>query len=129
MQWIVRLPFFVVLMGLGALAMLLPAAHASVMEDFHTMRVFFYGFILFSLLTLTIGLATAGYEPNSVARSQLVGLLAAFTVLPVMFAIPFYVSVGNTTALNAWFEMVSSFTTTGATVYDTGGRLTPSQHL
>ncbi len=129
MQWIVRLPFFVVLMGLGALAMLVPAAHAAVMEDFHTMRVFFYGFILFSLLTLTIGLATAGYAPKSVARSQLVGLVAAFTVLPVMFAVPFYAAVGNTTALNAWFEMVSSFTTTGATVYDTGGRLTPSQHL
>lgn len=129
MQWIVRLPFFVVLMGLGSLAMLVPAAHAAVMEDFHSMRVFFYGFILFSLLTLTIGLATAGYAPRSVARSQLVGLVAAFTVLPVMFAIPFYAAVGNTTALNTWFEMVSSFTTTGATVYDAGGRLTPSQHL
>lgn len=129
MGWIVRLPFFVILMGLGAIAMIVPAAHAAVMEDFMTMRVFFYGFILFSVLTLMIGLATAGYEPRSVARSQLVGLLAAFSALPIMFAIPFYEAVGNTTFLNAWFEMVSSFTTTGATVYDTAGRLTPSQHL
>ena len=129
MQWIVRLPFFVVLMGLGALAMLVPAAHAAVMDDFNTMRVFFYGFLLSSLLTLTIGLATAGYEPDSVSRSQLVGLLSAFTLLPIMFAVPFYAAVGNTSGLNAWFEMVSSFTTTGATVYDTAGRLTPSQHL
>jgi len=129
MQWIVRLPFFVVLMGLGALAMLLPAAHAAVMEDFNTMRVFFYGFILFSVLTLLIGLATAGYSPASVARSQLVGLLSAFSILPIMFAIPFYTAVGNTAFLDAWFEMVSSFTTTGATVYDTAGQLTPSQHL
>ncbi|SFS10064.1 TrkH family potassium uptake protein [Yoonia litorea] len=129
MQWIIRLPFFVVLMGLGAVAMLVPAIHAVIMEDFQTMRVFFYGFILFSILTLTIGLATAGYEPPNVARSQLIALLAAFSVLPIMFAIPFYAAVGNTTLLNAWFEMVSSFTTTGATVYDTAGRLTPSQHL
>jgi trk system potassium uptake protein TrkH len=129
MGWIVRLPFFVILMGLGAIAMIVPAVHAVVMEDFNTMRVFFYGFILFSVLTLIIGLATAGYEPRSVARSQLVGLLAAFSALPIMFAIPFYEAVGNTTFLNAWFEMVSSFTTTGATVYDTSGRLTPSLHL
>ena len=129
MGWIVRLPFFVILMGLGAIAMIVPAAHAAVMEDFNTMRVFFYGFILFSVLTLMIGLATAGYAPQSIARSQLVGLLAAFSALPVMFAIPFYEAVGNTTFLNAWFEMVSSFTTTGATVYDTNGRLTPSLHL
>ncbi len=129
MNWITRLPFFVVLMGLGAIAMIVPAAHAVVMEDFTTMRVFFYGFILFSTLTLLIGLATAGYAPQSVARSQLLALLAAFTLLPLMFAVPFYEAVGNTTYMNAWFEMVSSFTTTGATVYDTAGRLTPSLHL
>jgi trk system potassium uptake protein TrkH len=129
MQWIVRLPFFVVLMGIGAIAMLVPAAHAAVLADFQSMRVFFYGFILFSFLTLLIALATAGYTPESVARSQLVGLLSAFSVLPLMFAVPFYEAVGDTSFLSAWFEMVSSFTTTGATVYDTTGRLTPSQHL
>ena len=129
MNWLTRLPFFVVLMGCGAIAMLVPAAHGAVMEDFMTMRVFFYGFILFSLLTLLIGLATAGYSPPSVARSQLVSLLAAFTLLPLMFAVPFYEAVANTTYVNAWFEMVSSFTTTGATVYDNAGRLTPSLHL
>ncbi len=129
MNWIVRLPFFVVLMGLGSLAMIVPSAHAVIMEDFTTMRVFFYGFILFSILTLTVGLATAGYAPHNIARSQLIGLLSAFTVLPLMFAVPFYEAVGSTTYLNAWFEMVSSFTTTGATVYDTSGRLTPSLHL
>ncbi len=129
MQWVTRLPFFVVLMGLGAIAMIVPASHAVVMEDFNTMRVFFYGFILFSILTLLIGLAMAGYAPQSVARSQLLGLLAAFTLLPLMFAVPFYEAVGSTTYLDAWFEMVSSFTTTGATVYDNAGRLTPSLHL
>ena len=129
MGWIVRLPFFVVLMGIGSIAMLVPAGHGVVMEDFTTMRIFFYGFILFSVLTLLIGLATAGYAPENVARSQLVGLLSAFTVLPVMFAVPFYAAIGNTTFINAWFEMVSCFTTTGATVYDTAGRLTPSLQL
>lgn len=129
MGWLKRLPFFVILMGFGSLAMLVPAVHGAIMEDFMTMRVFFYGFILFSILTLLIGLATAGYTPQSVARSQLVALLAAFTVLPIMFAIPFAEAVQNTTYLHAWFEMVSSFTTTGATLYENAGRLTPSQHL
>jgi trk system potassium uptake protein TrkH len=129
MYRIIHLPFFVVLMGLGAIAMLLPAAHAAVVEDFTTMRVFFYGFILFSVLTLLIGLTMSGYAPKNVARSQLIGLLAAFSVLPIMFAVPFYEAVANTTFLDAWFEMVSSFTTTGATVYEDGNSLTPSQHL
>ncbi|WP_458792478.1 TrkH family potassium uptake protein [Yoonia sp. MH D7] len=129
MDWIKRLPFFVILMGIGAFAMLIPAMHALALNDFTTMRVFFYGFVLFGLLSFILGLATSNYAPVSVARSQLVALLAAFTVLPVMFAIPFYEAVGNTTLLNAWFEMVSCLTTTGATVYDNAGRLAPSLHL
>ncbi len=129
MDFLTRVPFFVVLMGFGAVAMIVPAAHGLALGDFHTMRVFFYGFILFSILTFIIGLATIGYAPRSVARSQLLALLAAFAGLPVMFAIPFQEAVGNTSFLNAWFEMVSSFTTTGATVYDNIGRLTPSVHL
>lgn len=93
------------------------------------MRVFFYGFVLFSVLTLLIGLTMSNYAPSNVARSQLIGLLAAFSVLPLMFALPFYEAVRNTSFLDAWFEMVSSFTTTGATTYDRINALTPSQHL
>lgn len=126
---VASLPFFVILMGLGALSMLVPAVHGLVLEDYNTMRVFFYGAILFGILTLLIALATAGNPQGSVARSQLVTLFAAFTTLPLMFAIPFYEAVANTTFLEAWFEMISSFTTTGATVYDNPGRLTPSLHL
>ena len=123
------LPFFVLLMGLGSLSMLVPAVHGLMMQDFNTMRVFFYGTILFGFLTLVLALATAGYAPRSLARSQLITLIASFAGLPILFAVPFYEAVGNTTFLNAWFEMVSSFTTTGATVYDGTGRLTPSLHL
>lgn len=124
-----RLPFFVVLMGLGALAMLVPSAHGLVLNDFNVMRVFFYGTILFGILTLLIGLATAGYSPPSIVRSQLVTLAASFTVLPILFAIPLYEAVPGITFLDAWFEMVSSFTTTGATLFDIPQLLSPSLHL
>lgn len=124
-----RVPFFVILMGIGSIAMIVPAGFGLSLGDYTTMRVFFYGFILFGTLTFVMGLATSGYAPKNVARSQLVSLLGAFTVLPFMLAIPFYEAVGNTTLLNAWFEMVSSLTTTGATLYDNAGRLSPALHL
>jgi trk system potassium uptake protein TrkH len=124
-----HVPFFVVLMGIGSAAMIVPSAFGLSLGDYTTMRVFFYGFLLFGTLTFVMVLATAGYQPKNVARSQLLTLLAAFTVLPLMFAIPFYEAVETTTLLNAWFEMVSSFTTTGATLYDNADRLTPALHL
>ncbi len=130
MARITALPFFVLLMGIGALSMLVPAAHAMIaFDDEPTARVFLYGAIIGSVLTLVLGIATQGYAPPNVLRSQLTALLAAFAALPVFFALPFMEVAGRTTFLNAWFEMVSSFTTTGATLYDNAGRLNTSLHL
>ncbi|NDV01304.1 TrkH family potassium uptake protein [Pseudoroseicyclus tamaricis] len=122
-------PFFVYAMATGAIAMLVPAFHALTLEDFETARIFFYGFILFGMLTALIGVATRGARPSAAPQGQLAGLLAAFLLLPVMLAVPFFVALGEDSFLEAWFEMVAAFTTTGGTVYDNVGRLNPSLHL
>lgn len=124
-----NLPFFVVLMGLGSISMLVPAAHGAIVEDFVTMRIFFYGAILFSMLSLLVGLATAGQHPSNLARSQLMTLVAGFTILPLMFAVPFAEASILLSYFDAWFEMVSSFTTTGASLTNQPSDLTPSLHL
>lgn len=129
MRRLVDLPFLVILMGIVALSMLLPAAHAFILRDFATSRAFFYPALLFSMLTAIIGVATSNYAPLKPTRSHLAALLGAYAVLPLMMAVPFVIAVRDTTFLNAWFEMVSCFTTTGATVYDLPGRLPPTVHL
>ncbi len=123
------LPLLVILLGFSALAMLLPAAHASAMDAHRTARVFLYAAVLTFLLTAMIAIATSARRPSDGPRSQLAALAWAFVVLPVVLAVPFHQALRDTTFLNAWFEMVSSLTTTGATVYDTPGRLPPSLHL
>lgn len=123
------LPFFVMLMGVGAAAMLVPALHAWALRDFVSMRAFFYGAVLFTALTTLVALATAGTQPRSAARSQLLTLFLAFSLLPVMFAVPFHEAGRSLRFFDSWFEMVSSFTTTGATLYENAGRLQPSLHL
>ncbi|GHE02458.1 potassium transporter TrkH [Defluviimonas sp. 20V17] len=122
------LPLLVILMGITALAMLLPAAHAFVLRDFFTSRAFFYSSILFLVLTAILGVATSNYTPRNAARSHLAALLGAYLVLPVMMAFPFAEAVPDTSFANSWFEMVSDFTTTGATLY-APDRLAPSVHL
>nr|WP_246252051.1 potassium transporter TrkG [Sulfitobacter algicola] len=124
-----KLPLFVLLMGIGAVAMYLPAIHAFALRDMHEARTFFYGATLFLMLTGMLGIATSNYQPNHAARSQLLSLMAAFVLLPVMLAIPFNEALRTTTFLNSYFEMVSSLTTTGATIFDNPARLPPSLHL
>lgn len=128
-EQVAQRPFFVILMAIGALAMVVPAAHALVLDDHLTARVFFYLCLLCLMLTLFIGLATSGYRAPNVSRSYLVSLLSAFLVLPLMLALPVYGSVEGISFADAWFEMVSAMTTTGATIYDTPSDMPPSVHL
>ncbi len=122
------LPLPVVLMAIGALAMLVPALHAVALRDYSVARAFAYSSGLFLVLTAMIALDTAANRPGDAARSQLVALVAAYAGLPLMLAVPMREAVPDSTYLAAWWEMVSSLTTTGATVFDPDS-LPPSVHL
>lgn len=122
------LPVTVILMAVGALAMYVPALHAFSARDYLVSRAFFYPGTLFLFLAVLVGIATAANPAGHSARNQLLTLLAAFTVLPLMLAVPFAEAVPSTTFYDAWWEMVSSVTTTGATLFEPG-RLPPSVHL
>ena len=128
MQRLTELSFVVVLMGIGSLAMYVPAIHAYTLSDYDVSRDFFYSGSLFLMVSLLIGIATSANRPGPQARNQLLMLLATFTVLPLMLAVPFAEAVPDTHFLSAWWEMVSSLTTTGATLFEPG-RLPPSVHL
>jgi len=128
-QRILSLPFIVILMGIGALAMLGPAVFGYFSRDLHDARVFLYASILFFTLTTLIGVASMDSRKHSAARSHLLAMLGAYVLLPVVLAVPFYEAVENTSFLNAYFEMVSSLTTTGATLFDDPNRLSQTEHL
>ncbi len=125
---LLQLPFMVILMGLGAVSMYLPAAHAAAVGDVPVMRAFMLSATIFLVLTAMIGIATANHKVVSQARSHLLALVGMFTLLPLMLAVPFVEAVRDTSYFNAWFEMVSSLTTTGATLFDPA-RLPDSVHL
>lgn len=122
------LPFMVILMGIGALAMYVPALHALTIRSHVVARAFFYSGTLFFMLTALLGIATAANRAGHPARNQLLTLLGTFTVLPLMLAVPFAEAVPTTSFYASWWEMVSSLTTTGATLFEPD-RLPASVHL
>ncbi|MEJ2002453.1 MAG: potassium transporter TrkG [Maritimibacter sp.] len=126
--WLTRLPLAVTLIGLGGIAMLVPAAHATAIGEARTAEIFFFYSGLNLLLALFIGIALAGRKPGDGNESHLLGLLVLFVAQPFLFAMPFYQAIGNTTFLNAYAEMVSDLTTTGATMFDNPTRLSAPLH-
>lgn len=128
MLWATRVPLIVLLVGLGALAMLVPAVHAYATRDLETARVFLYSSIMFLFLFAMIAVATSNYVIRRQGRSHLISLFALFAILPAMLALPFAEIVTDTSFGNAYVEMVSSLTTTGLTLFE-AERLPPSVHL
>lgn len=126
---LMRLPLFLLIWGIAALSMWVPAVHALVLDDHPVSRSFFYagllGLIGVVLIALAIGTRPSRHSP----LGQLLSLLATFVLLPVFLALPLYDALKTTSFLNAYFDMVSAITTTGADLFDDPTRLAPSLHL
>ena len=123
-----ELPLLVVLLGATGGFTMLPAVHAALTNQNELARDFFYAGLALVMLTVMLGIATAACRPRNAARSHLGALAGAYLVLPLAMALPLVQAVPDTSLMNAWFEMVSCFTTTGASVY-APDRLADSVHL
>lgn len=123
-----ELPLLVVLLGVTGGLALVPALHAVATDENELARAFFYSALILLILTVMLGIATAAYAPRNPTQSHLAALAGAFLVLPVAMALPLREAVPDTPLVAAWFEMVSAFSTTGATVYP-AHQLADSIHL
>lgn len=80
-------------------------------------RTFLYAALLILIVGGLIGLATHANPRPQKSRETLLTMLGVFGLLPVLMAFPFAESLPDTGYVNAWWEMVSSLTTTGASLY------------
>lgn len=124
-----RLPLFLLIWAVVSLSMWVPAIYALALDNHETSRSFFYSGVLGLFLVSIIGLASSNRVPRRGTLGQLAVLLGCFTVLPLFLAIPFHDALGTTTFLNAYFDMVSALTTTGADLFPDPDRLTAPLHL
>lgn len=129
MQRLAETPLFLQLTLLASLSMYVPALHALSWDNHLEARVFFYagslGLFVSALVAITISASTTRRRGG---LGNLAAVVAAYFVLPILLAFPFYEAVQTTSFLNAYFEMVSAFTTTGAPLFDPG-RLSGTMHL
>ena len=126
---LLELPLLVVLMGTAAASMVLPAAYAVGLGQFDIARAFFYTACVLLVLTAMIALATASHRPHNPAYSQFVSVIGAYLVLPVVLAVPVHQAMPGLPFGAAWFEMLSCFTTTGATLFETPNVVAAPLHL
>lgn len=124
-----RIPLLVLLAGATGLAMLVPAAYAVSLRESVVARGFVYSSLLVCGLSGLLALATWRTDPRPAMRRLLPMLAAIYVLIPAAMALPLAEAIPGFRFRDAWFEMVSAFTTTGATVIETPRRVSPAVHL
>ena len=123
-----QLPLFFHLFGLAALAMLVPSAHALVVENYVEARSFFYTGMLGLFFLFMIAIAASNRKIMESGVQQLASLAFGLLLLPLFLAIPEYDIIQNTYFINTYFDMVSALTTTGLVVFEPD-RISDTLHL
>ncbi len=125
----VRLTPFLLIWAVFAMSMYVPAAYALGLDDYRTSRSFFYtgtmGLVVVGLLELARGSQNTRFG----TLAQLLSLLAAFVLMPLFLAVPMHDALRTTSFFNAYFDMVSAITTTGADMFTVPDRLPAALHL
>jgi trk system potassium uptake protein len=104
-------------LGVLAVAMLVPSLVAFGYDEIDQSEVFLLSALLTAFTSGAIIIATRGVALKAPRRRE--GFFSAiliWTLLPAFGALPLYQIGVAQTGVDAWFEAVSGFTTTGATV-------------
>ena len=122
-------PLLVVLIGATGLLMLVPALKAYVDVQLHVARAFLYSAVICLLLAVFLSIAMVGQTRFSRSGGLFPLLTLIYLVIPAVMALPLAESLPQMRFVDAWFEMISSYTTTGASLIDLPRRAPPAVHL
>ena len=81
------------------------------------LNTYYFSLISSSIIAIIFYKARTNENKPSIFEKILTVLLG-YILLPIIFSIPFYLSIYNLTFLNSLFESVSGFTSTGFTIFD-----------
>lgn len=121
-------PVLFILTGALGLAMAGPSLFAAIEGDWRAARMFLFSGLFTSFAAAIGGIAAGGARRDS-ARGELLTLVGVFTIAPVFAAAPILLLAPALGALGAYFEALSCFTTTGASLLPTPEDAPRALHL
>ena len=82
------------------------------------LNTYVYTFFISVLLTLLFYFLKNNNEKKTNIYEKITTILFGYFFLPVIISIPFYFSIYNLTFVDAYFESISGFTSTGFTIFN-----------
>jgi len=112
-------PVFAAALMVLALALLGPALFGALERDWRAARLFLYGALFVGFCASILGIAARRPDRGEAsAREELLTLVGLYSAAPAFAAVPILLLRPDLGPGGAWFEAISSMTTTGATLID-----------
>lgn len=122
-------PMLVVLIAGTGLLMQVPAFKALVDREHQIARAFFYSGLICLVLSVFFALALSASQRRSRSGGLFPLLTTIYLLVPAVMAVPLAEALPQMRFVDAWFEMISGFTTTGASLIDLPRRVPQAVHL
>ena len=108
------LSFFFILISLFSFLNIIYSYYFNLYLNLNT---YYYSFILSSLIGVFFYKIKTSKKKSTIYE-RISTVLLGYLLMPLVLSIPFYLSIYNLTFLNAFFEAVSGFTSTGFTIFE-----------
>ena len=113
-----KLIYLSVFFGILSILAFFNIAYSYYLNLYLNLNTYIYTFIVSILLAVLFYFIKDNDEKKITIYDKILTVLLGYFLLPLVISIPFYFSIYNLTFVNAFFESISGFTSTGFTIFD-----------
>jgi len=113
-----KLIYLSVFFGIVSILAFFNITYSYYLNLYLNLNTYIYTFIVSIFLAILFYYAKGNDEKKITIYEKILTILLGYFLLPLVISIPFYFSIYNLTFVNAFFESISGFTSTGFTIFD-----------
>ena len=113
-----KLIYLSVFFGIVSILAFLNITYSYYLNLYLNLNTYIYTFIVSIFLAILFYYIKNNDEKKITIYDKILTILLGYFLLPLVISIPFYFSIYNLTFINAFFESISGFTSTGFTIFD-----------
>jgi len=113
-----KLIYLSVFFGIVSILAFFNITYSYYLNLYLNLNTYIITFIVSILLTILFYYSKNNDEKKITIYDKILTILLGYFLLPIVISIPFYFSIYNLTFVNAFFESISGFTSTGFTIFN-----------
>ena len=113
-----KLIYLSVFFGIVSILAFFNITYSYYLNLYLNLNTYIYTFIASIFLAILFYYSKSNDEKKITIYEKILTILLGYFLLPLVISIPFYFSIYNLTFVNAYFESISGFTSTGFTIFD-----------